>query len=164
MNKKATTTLNILIEAFRMLGVVVLSIILIYLLTLSTKLKFNSFDAEADIYFNSLIYSSNGFSYYDSLSGRLYPGIIDSQRFNQDVTLSSQIAAAEFAVYDITGNKLLAEPVMLNKKGFDKWTALRGFTGAGGADAKEKRLYVLFRDNGRLTPALLKADIVIPRS
>jgi len=41
--------------------------------------------AEAGVFTQRIVYSPNGLSYHDPLSNKVYPGIIDLEKFNNPI-------------------------------------------------------------------------------
>ena len=51
-------------------------------------------DIERELFVENLLYSSEGISYVDSISGRVYPGVIDLEDFSNTVVMEAKLGEA----------------------------------------------------------------------
>jgi hypothetical protein len=135
-------------------------------LNLSTE----SFEAESEIFIHNLVYSPHGISYYDGISGRLYPGTIDLSKFTNSTAPLLQKSAdfggdrhigAKITVYDFAGAPLTY--AVYNPLTYQRIEE-RGVSGIGGVDVKEKQIYVLIKDKNNFYPGKISFSVVIARS
>ena len=63
--------------------IIVLTTILIFL-NYYSKIEIHSFEPESEFFVYRILNSTNGISYYDSVSGRVYPGTIDITKFENE--------------------------------------------------------------------------------
>ena len=128
---------------------------------------------EAGILSNRLLLQKNGISYFDAKIQRVYPGIIDLQKFREIASSNPNILDTEAMSYD--SNNIISARMTLkiegqsdivayyNKDKFDKCepraiTGIKG--GSGSVSAFEKKLYVMAKDGKKTYPAILQLYIV----
>ncbi len=122
-------------------------------------------EAEAKILINRFVYSPQCIAYTDNDIFRPYPGVVDLQRFNQEVLGScvyygeqNDYAAAKLVLHLLdTGEDI---QVMYNKGGYDVWLPLVGIS--RGPELFQDSKYVLVMDEGNLRRAVLDTDVIIP--
>jgi hypothetical protein len=134
----------------------------------------NSIDTksvESDFFYQEMIYTNDGISYRDPITGRNYPGIIDINKFNSIVANKSvyygtnnYYIAANFSLRLQTGDVIGS--FVYNEEWFGRWKSLTKtfLPGTGGAKMAKKTSYVLVRQNDKLIPAILEAEILYPNS
>jgi hypothetical protein len=122
------------------------------------KLTIDTFDTEAEILSYKLFYSRGGISVYDSEIDRVYPGIIDLEKFLDTENMESELMniieykadtdylSAKIEIFD-EGIKMI-DPVYFNRYHFLRWypIAMTKAKGDGGAKLVEKSYYVLLKD------------------
>ena len=134
---------------------------------LYNNVEIDSFDSEAESFVYATLYSSHGLSYQDPVSGRFFPGTISIEKIKNstlDKTISygsDNLVGAEITLKDL-GGKQLAHTIY-NPLTYDRFED-RGIKGPGGVDVKSKTLYVLIKDNQKLTQGILEYNIVVERS
>jgi hypothetical protein len=138
-------------------------------------------DTEADILLRSLMTNKNSVIYYDEGIGRVYPYIIDAEKFTGDADTElenvfnfgkgQRVMAARLTLFDSNGDKYLyknmaLEPVYINKQYFSTWLAMARtrFPGPGGVFEKTKSYYVNVMDSGELKPGIIEISVVLPNS
>ena len=135
-----------------------------------SKISINTFDSESEIFINRLLYSPDGISYQDPLSGRLYPGMIDISRFSNStipiLQKSIDFGADKHIGASIKIKDFAGVAVAYGTYNPDTYrrTAEVGPAGPAGADLKQKQMYVLINDNGRIYPGMLDVSVVVERS
>jgi len=146
------------------------------------------FDAQAEVFHDRLLYSTNGISYYDHEIGRLYPGVIDMEKLDQQnfdsIILNSvyygkehvdpqsgfenrEIGAKMTAYSD--DNPLYTTKVAYYNKDYyeyyrDVALGLKGVKGPGGARKKGKISNVLIKDGNTIVPGKLELEVVISKT
>jgi hypothetical protein len=130
----------------------------------------DSFEAESEIFIHNILYSPNGISYYDGISGRLYPGTIDLSKLTNSTTALLQ-KSADFGADRHIGAKIIAyssEGAPLTYAVYNPLTYQRieerGISGIGGVDVKEKQIYVLIKDGNSFYPGKISMSVLIERS
>jgi hypothetical protein len=114
---------------------------------------------EMEVFYNRMIYSPNALAYVDNVTGRAYPGVIDFDKFNSenlDKTLNytyKRTLAAKLTLGEFT-------PVYYNKEWYDRFSPLKRMRGLSGVLTLEKSLPVVYEDNDKLYPAILKVEIL----
>jgi len=133
------------------------------------------FEAEADIFFQRLVHSKNGLSYYDEEIGRLYPLVIDidklkSDSFKEELEKAiyygdkNEQVGARIHVQDL--EKKEDYTIFYNQKFFERKkemiSAGPGYTkGPGGARAIVRELSVLVKEGQNLRKGMLLVEVVI---
>ncbi len=125
---------------------------------------------------NRILYNNNGLWLYDEELGRLYPGILEFENFNNkekiEQSLSRSIyygnqntrAAAELILEDINEVKEF-DPIYYNEEKYKEWVEWykAGVTeGAGGRKGKIKKFHVLIKKDEDLVPGNLTITTLIP--
>lgn len=135
-------------------------------------------EAEANILINRLLYSKNGLSHYDESIKRVYPGVIDLDKFKQ-LSMNNPNALDSVVINYGSDNPIIAAKITLrgidtykgdpeiivyyNKDRFDKWeprtlSSIRG--GAGTVKAFKEQNYVLAKEGDVVTPKILEFYII----
>ncbi len=168
---KALMSFNMLMWIPRIIFMVIVLFSVIFLATWYAWQEIHSWQAESGLITQRMLYSINGISYHDPLSSRLYPGIIDLSKFqnNQIPILDSSIyygpenkhLGAKITIKDMQDN-ILREGIYNN----DIYSRIvqEGRTGAGGIDVSRKKIYVLAKDTQQLIPAIAEITVVIART
>ncbi len=131
-------------------------------------------ETESTILLNRLIYAKDGLSYFDSQLNRVYPGIIDLNRFEELSKNNPNILDTQSISYGAQ-NQIIAAKIILRREGkdniisyynkdkFDKWEprALATVTGGSGSvKLSYYQKYILVYKDGKLSPGILKISIV----
>jgi len=148
--------------------VIVLSSV-IFLTTMYINTEKETWKTESELFIHRLIYSPNGISYYDPLTNRVYPGIIDLKKIKNTEIINRSLfygkdnkhIGANISVYDKNDN-LLAQGIYNEK--VSKRIQEKGFLGVGGIDSKQKKYYILIKNKENYIPANMKITVVVPRS
>ncbi|HJX06401.1 MAG TPA: hypothetical protein VJ461_06850 [Candidatus Nanoarchaeia archaeon] len=123
---------------------------------------------QVEVLFNRLMYSPNSTIYTDNVTGILYPGIIDLEKFT-DETLDNSIkyyyerhAAAKLELFNQKGESV--KIAYLNKLWFERLEPLAkaGVGGASSAEIYTKKIPVSYRENRVNLPGFLKVEILLP--
>tara|TARA_Y100000310_G_C20683655_1_gene817622 strand:+ start:1461 stop:2048 length:588 start_codon:yes stop_codon:yes gene_type:complete len=80
MNKKAILSYNELMAFIRILLLIIVMFAIIFLVNSTITLEVNTFDAEAELFIQQVLYS-NALILNDHETGRSYPAIIDLDKF-----------------------------------------------------------------------------------
>ena len=161
LNKKGIAAFSTAIWMLRLLFVAVVFFSIYFFTNIYSRIDVNEFNVEPDIFVQNMLYSPHGISYYDPISNRIYPGIIDLS--NADVIDKinySKHTGADIKIKDFDGNILFEKTI--NRKTYMR--RVEGLPGAGGFDSRKKEIYVLVKDKGKLIPAKMEVEIVVQRN
>lgn len=175
-NKKGTTTFEILMWIPRLMFLVVVMFTVMYLIRTYVTTTIDISELQANVFVNRVLYSPTSISYFDSDIGRLYPGIIEFDKFESQITEKSleksiyygednKEAGAKFILKDLNENKELT--AFYNEDFFKEQKKLvdAGYTkGPGGARGYDKKYDVLIFKNKALYRGLLTIEVAIPNS
>ena len=82
--KKASISFQSLIWVFRIIFIIIMCFSVIFMIGAFISTHIDVFEAEADIFFQRLVHSKNGISYYDEEIDRLYSLVIDIDKIKSD--------------------------------------------------------------------------------
>lgn len=158
MNKKSQFSFNILHFILRILILIIVVFSVLYLVYSNVKREFDIFNTESDIVVQAVIYNPNGIFLFDKEINRLYPGIVDLAKFNQeylDKNFNKALyfgdenrhVGIKFTLKDFYGKS--ANSITYNKRWYDQWEPLAktGYPGPGGAKIKSNQFFVLVKNN-----------------
>lgn len=157
----------------RIIFLVIMLTCCVVLIRLFLNNKFETKDVQAEVYVSGFIYSAGGVSYYDPLTGRHYPEIIDLE----------QLSASELDhAFYFPDNRLMAaritilknlerqdpplKTVFYNKEWYDNWEPLLRLQlpGIGGVTEYKRTLPVIYRNGTEeLKAGYVEYQIVQPR-
>jgi len=171
-NKKAEATITEEMGYWipRLVFVIITALSIYILTSIFIQTEISVLNTDAELLSDRLLYSSYGISYYDPLSNRIYPGIIDISKLKDTSILEKAIFYGDKSTYlgakitltDNQGN-IIGESIYNNNA--YRRIAEKGLKGKGGVELKEKEIYVLARDDkGNLKNTNLKISTVISRS
>lgn len=135
-------------------------------------------NVESNIFINRLLYSKNGLSYYEESLKRMYPGVIDLNKF-RELANNNPNSLDNIAINYGSNNPMIAARITLtsplnqnqnsltvfyNKERFDRWEPRTLSTVKGGAGSvrsfKEQR-YVIVKDGEESTSGILEFYVII---
>ena len=126
-------------------------------------------ELEADLMKYRLLYSRNSISYTDDVTGRVYPGVIELDDFNQsriDRSMSfgnySRMMSMKLELLDLDGD--LKKANFYQKDWYRRTKPLVGLRGPGGAKEYTYFFPVLIKENENKERAILKINLVTPNS
>jgi hypothetical protein len=151
------------------LGVMIFACGLLIRMFMMERLDAN--DVKAEIFIGGLMYSKGGVGYYDPLTGRHYPEIIDLSQMDS--------AELDMSLY-YPGNNLITAKVVVfskddaplkyyyyNKEWWDNWAPIlkRALPGPGGVTYYQKKLPVIYIDeSGEKKMGYVRYEVVQPKS
>lgn len=169
LNKKAQLTFNIGYWIPRILFLVVAFLAVFFLVRKFQLDLVDVSDLEADLMKYRLIYSRNSISYTDEITGRVYPGIITLDDFEQariDRSMSfgnySRMMAMKLELLSLDGSPI--KTTFYQKDWYLRTKPLVGLKGPGGAKEHIYFFPVLIKDGEEKENAVLKISIVTPNS
>jgi hypothetical protein len=160
----------------RFMFLVIMLIVCAILINMFLNNKFDILDTQAEIIIGGLIYGSGGVSYFDPVTGRHYPEIIDVQQLESaklDIGmfyLNNNMVTAKISVSPVKfkGTTVPLKTVYYNKEFYDNIEPLIGprrLSGIGGFNEYKKSLPVILRDySGKLDLGYVEYRIIQPRA
>ncbi|MBD3355096.1 hypothetical protein GF361_03875 [Candidatus Woesearchaeota archaeon] len=153
----------------RIIFLVIVISSVVFLTTMYLNTEKETWKTESELFIHRLIHSPNGISYYDPLTNRVYPGIIDLNNIRDLNTINRSIfygennkhIGANISIYN-QNNILLAQGIYNNQ--VYRRIQEKGILGIGGIDSKQKKLYILIKDHKNYIPAFMEITIAVPRS
>ena len=129
---------------------------------------------ESNILVARLLYTKHGMAYFDEKLKRVYPGIIDWEKFKQISTVNPNMLDMESINYG-SENPIISAKIILKQEGkddttiyynkdkFDKWeprvlSTVQG--GAGSVKLFKESAYVLVKDKDKISQAALEFYIL----
>jgi len=175
-NIRANQTFNVLTFMFGKIGF--LLIVLFFLVFIYNSYFVSSLDTtelESQLFMHSMLNNKDGFIFFDKITKRAYPEIIDLSKFNM-ITLDS--IQKNSINYGEDNNHLAAKitlqkedsdeitSLIYNEKWYSRWDTLArtGVKGPGGAKEYTKSFYVLIKDKEDLTGGFLEISVTLPNS
>ncbi|MFH1770445.1 MAG: hypothetical protein ABH828_02710 [archaeon] len=129
--------------------------------------KMDTHQAEIDIFFNRLMYSSNAITYVDPETNRVHFGVLDISKLTSE-NIEKAISFPDKRVFAANITLQANEPINVyyHKDWFENYAPLAraGLDGAGGVDYIVKEFYVSYIKNAVIDVGLLRIEIVRPRS
>ncbi|MBN1544065.1 hypothetical protein JW898_01230 [Candidatus Woesearchaeota archaeon] len=175
-NRKGIMSFNFLVMIPRIMFLVIMMIVCVILLRMFLNNKFNVTDTQSEVLIDGLLYGAGGIGYFDPVTGRNYPEIIDVQNldsFELDNSLfypANNLISARISVGKgmfLMGDASLFRAVYYNKQWYDNWEPLLNWNiaGIGGvAEYNRKFPVILRRPDGSLTSGEVHFQVVQPRS
>lgn len=181
-NKRGIISEEVLLSIPRIIFLIAVLFAVVILVKIFIITNVDVRQVESNILINRLLYSKDGLSYYDESLKRVYPGVVDLNKFRQlsinnpnwlDNTAinygsDNPIIAAKITLKNIGSivkEKQSANDITIfyNKDRFDKWeprtlVTVRG--GAGSVKSFQEQRYVLAKDNELLHPAVLEFYVI----
>jgi len=174
-DRKGIISFNMVSLIPRIIFLVIMLIACVVLIRLFITDKFNTNDIEAEILVSGMLYSAGGVGYYDPLTGRAYPEIIDIEQFDAAELEHSfffednrLIAAKVFVTDDRDAEDDEAvKAIYYNKEWYDNWNPLLRLRipGIGGVHEYKRTMPVIYRaeGSGRLNSGFIHFQVVQPR-
>lgn len=152
MNKKGVL-FDWLIWSIRitLLAIVIYCIVAITISPLEEDL--NTHDLDYTFLLNRLFYSPNSISYVDDLTGRVYPGIIDLSKFNEETLNKTLGTSSRFAVKITLGDKVIYN----NKDNYDDMAHL---VWSKAYDSVLTKKYIIVKDGEQKRGEVIDVEIV----
>ena len=160
MNKKGVSFKILNMTFFRMLFITLTFFVVFLFTSYQIQEKIEIQDIKNTVFITRALYSPTSFSYADIDTGRVFPGIIDMARFNDNQLnnsfyYSGNNMAARFEIKYIDSNK--TKKAYLNKKYYDRWAPLTTFKKYS---QTTKFRYILVQEEDELNKAVLRIDVV----
>jgi len=169
MNKRGAISQEIGFWMPRLVFLIIAAILVATVVSYFVVEEASVLQTDAEIFTQRVLYSTNGISYVDPLTSRVYPGVIDLAKFNSIKNLEDSVfygekstyLGAKFVLLDMN-KKLISSQVHRNNA--YRRIAEQGISGKGGVEVFEKDLYVLINDKGEEKRGFLKIIVVMSRS
>jgi hypothetical protein len=171
-SRKAILSFNFLAMIPRIIFLVIMLTACVVLIRLFVTNKFNTQDIQAEFLVNGFIYSAAGVNYYDPLTGRSYPTVIDLNQLDQQELDDSfhfpdnRLITAKISVSNEPGEKDVLKTIYYNKRWYDNWYPLLKLSlpGIGGVTDYKRTLPVIYRDEqGELVAGYVNYQVVQPK-
>lgn len=151
--------------------VIVLFFAIILLIKTGIQSDIDTVEAESNIFYYRLIYSNAGISYYDPISNRVHPGVIDIASVMDTASIEQKLAdhilfsdkdqgqvAAKIQIFDKNGKNITE--FYLNRNRYEALIPLTtGGTGPGAAHRTEHGIYVLLADTNAYNISIVERQI-----
>jgi hypothetical protein len=114
------------------------------------------------IIINRLFFSPNSISYVDLTIGKVYPGVIDMSKFDNDTldssfsTKENAAAAAKLDLVNLDTDTTVS--AYINKELYSRWKSYVKFEQYS---SYKDQFYVTIKDNGKEYPGLLKVNVLM---
>lgn len=167
INKKAQISHTVLKSILWFFFLIVVLLSIVFLVRGYITVVIDTKDIEADLFYSEVLFTREGISYYDTIIDRVYSGIIDINKFNNEVFSRSisygsenYFISANFSLIDQDGIEIGS--FVYNEEWYKKWKPLtkRYLPGPGSATKIQKRSYVLVKQGTDIVPATLYAEII----
>lgn len=176
MDKKAQEDAVGIMDMMEWLPRIAVIVILIFivhgLVSIGIKNEVDIFDAESEMIIQRLMYSRDSFTYHDADIDRLYPGMLELDKFTEQTLYSMFNPAGDdghlalrltLAIWTKSGQQSDVKQIYLNKENFDKWIVLTGFLGRGGKKLRTETFQVTaLGQNNQKFIGDLKIEVVMP--
>jgi hypothetical protein len=170
-SKKGIMAFNMMSMIPRLIFLIAVLVVCILLISMFLNNMFNINDVQAEILVNGLLYGTGGINYYDPITGRIYPTMVDLGQLDNaeldagmyypDNTLITAIINIEAA------NRIenLAE-LYYNKQAYDNWEPLidRNLPGIGGVAKYERSLPILVKNGSEVKLGQVEFKVYQPKS
>ncbi|MBI4453245.1 hypothetical protein HY636_01235 [Candidatus Woesearchaeota archaeon] len=183
MHKRGQISEEVLLSIPRIIFIVAILFAVVILVKILIITNVDVRQIEANVLINRLLYSKDGFIYYDESIKRSFPGVVDLNKFKQlsainpnwldntaiNYGLDNPIIAAKITLRSIKNDNLQENQnekditVFYNKDRFDKWEPRTLYTvrgGAGSVRAFKEQRYILAKDGEALIPKILEFYVI----
>lgn len=155
--------------------IAVLMVSIVFIVRTSTSYLIDTSQTELSTYYNSILYSKQGVSYYDTEIDRVYPGMIAMNKFESstlnsalhfiDVKENQELPSAKLTLTNLRTNQ--TRTIYWNEEWFTRLDIKSGFAGLGSPNKLDKTLPVSIRggnvDVNRNNNGILRIEIIVPR-
>lgn len=185
-DKKAFTKFELVLVFFKFVVLTAVLLTIVFLTNYFSQKSINIKEGEMNLFSDNIVYSKSGLSYYESATGRTYPGIIDLNEIKNMQSLEYKLNNAfdygkyplmaanikfevnENAKKELEGLDINNINIIYNREWYDKWIVLSGW-GLGRQSVKsiDKTYYVLLKKDDKLDkliPAKLHVNLLSPES
>ncbi|MBN1501915.1 hypothetical protein JW930_00085 [Candidatus Woesearchaeota archaeon] len=113
------------------------------------------------VFTKRFLYSGNALAYRDPETARVYPGIIDFEKFNNETmeeafSYEKNYIAAKFELENLDTDEIIG--IYVNGRWYNRW---RHYTQFEQYEGMELRRFVLIKDGDNLYKGALKMDVVV---
>ncbi|MBW2966386.1 hypothetical protein KY342_04755 [Candidatus Woesearchaeota archaeon] len=157
--KKGLISFNMMMWIPRIIFMVIVVTSIIILISVHYRIELDVSGAESELFVQRLLYSPHGICFYDALSNRMYPGIVDLNNLdliNKSIFYGeNKHIGAKLTFTDINGNNL-AEKIY-NDIVYRRIAQER----KGGVDVFRGSRYVLIQKDSKQIPGKLNFENVL---
>ena len=162
MNKKGDAYKILWNTIIRLPYIAILFLIFVYLNNSLTSTALESYKINDVVTVKRILYSPNALAYQDPDTLRVYPGIIDLDKANQEFmdnsfSISENIIAARIEIKSLLGTEIME--LYINKKWYDRWNPISSF------DQFNKEIFkrpVLIKDYAGVRLGIIKIHVISP--
>jgi hypothetical protein len=169
MNKRGLIFEDMLVWLLRIIFLTVVVFCVVFLIRMLIVENVQVSEIEMDYFAKRVYLSKQGFAFYDDKIDRVYPGIIDYQKFAYGQE------RLENAMYYGEKNQYIAAKVYLknnktefiyNERRYSRWKPLSNLNliGIGGARSRTFEFPVIVKDNDNTFNDVLVIDVATPNS
>lgn len=156
---KAQISLDVTRWILKIMFLVAVTVYITFVLFYFFTVRINTETLRTQILLHRFIYSTDGISYFDPEIRRLYPEIVDLNKFKSDTlsrAINSKYAAAKLTLRELSSNQVYK--IYYNEPEFRAWLPYT-------FDIKkyyryDNQRYVLIKNGSSLVPGNLKIEII----
>lgn len=171
-NKKAVSFNLLYTGVARLTFLIAVLIICVVLFSLFLKSRLDFLDLQAEVLVEGLIYGTGGITYFDPVTGRVNPTLIDLEQVNEsDLMHSLHYPDNNFISAKITVEDNETKPIReyyFNKVWYRNWEPLlrlKDLPGIGGVTDYNKVLPTTYRDaSGKIRSGYVHFHVVQPKA
>ncbi|MBW2967060.1 hypothetical protein KY362_01095 [Candidatus Woesearchaeota archaeon] len=154
LTSRKAQAFNKWVMAFVIIICVFVLFLCVWLLNLFINYRFDVTDVQGELLVNGLLYGTGGISYYDPMTGRIYPEIIyPAQLSEKELDMGmyypeNNLISARITITKDSDQSLVRE-LYYNKHWFENWEPLlplEHLPGIGGVKSYSKRMPVLLME------------------
>lgn len=155
------------IWVFRLIFLGMAIMFCLLLILMYVNVSYDPKPAEREILIQRILFSPNGISYYNPLTGMIESGTVDLRKFENNVLdkaihYDRNYMGARMELEDLDEGKNYAG--YYNQDFFQEKIVLKGLEGRGGIDILERNFYVLIKDGEEIHKGNLKFEVVMTRT
>ncbi|MFC1753074.1 hypothetical protein ACFL96_06725 [Thermoproteota archaeon] len=178
--KRALTSYNMIVMITRIIFMVIALLVIVIIINVALDMKLETKETEAVVLIGRLLYSPEGISHADPITGRITTGVVDVDNMNNTrldngiyITKNNRIAARielyEYLSYEDDPKTGFVKVAKFNSGVFDGYEpiadAWSNVAGIGGVFKYETSYPVIIRkEDGKKSLGYVDFKVLIPRS
>jgi len=163
IGKKAQTDTILNWAIYRIPIIIIVAVFFAIVLSNHYLIGLNSHEVENLILIKRLTYSPNLLAYKDPSTGRVYPGVIDIEKFHTEDLEQNLLNKNNRIAVNIELTYLDTQEVKRAYINEQKARAWDDYVVIGGYDSSVLKRYVKIYENGELHPGLLRIKVLIKK-
>jgi hypothetical protein len=171
LKKKGIMAFNFMTMIPRLIFLIAVLIVCVILISMFLNSMFNINDVQAEILVNGLLYGTGGISYYDPITGRIYPTTVDlAQLDGAELDAGMYYPGNRMVAARITLNPVALDiglkTVYFNQQAYDDWEPLisRNLPGIGGLSEYKRYLPILLRNDSDMKLGRVEFQVYQPKA